>query len=98
MLAGVGGRTIAEAKERLSYPEALAWFAYRKQHGPLNLGIKLEWLLAQLAYVVAASSGAKGKGKRELSMADFLMFESKPEEDDEQLTLETLARMFGAKK
>ena len=42
MLAGVGGRTIEEAKERLSFEETLAWAAYMRQRGSLHVGMRLE--------------------------------------------------------
>ena len=39
---GIGGNTIAEAKENLTYREALDWAQYRKQTGPLNLALRIE--------------------------------------------------------
>ena len=47
VLNGVGGSTIAEAKERLSYAEYRAWVAYLKdKRGSLHPGHRLElrWL------------------------------------------------------
>lgn len=38
MLNGVGGSTIAEAKERLSYAEYRAWVAYLNKRGSLHPG------------------------------------------------------------
>jgi hypothetical protein len=51
VLNGVGGRTIAEAKENMLHDEYLDWIAYRNKHGPLNLAKHVEWgngLLAML--------------------------------------------------
>ncbi|WP_434986953.1 hypothetical protein [Pseudomonas protegens] len=42
MLNGVGGRTIAEAKERMTYQEALAWGRYIDRYGSLHTGRRLE--------------------------------------------------------
>lgn len=39
---GIGGKTIAEAKENMTYREALEWAQYRKQTGPLNLALRVE--------------------------------------------------------
>lgn len=98
MLAGIGGRTIEEAKERLSYAEVLDWIEYRRQYGPLNLGYRLEWILAQVAYTAAAASGAKSKSGKKLALSDFLMFiQKRSESEDEEVSLEALARLFGVK-
>lgn len=59
MLHGVGGRTIAEAKERLSYDEFLAWIAYVKKRGSLNVGMRIEAGAALVTYAVARTSGDK---------------------------------------
>lgn len=53
MLAGVGGRTIAEAQERISIAEFRAWVRYRNQRGSLNVGQRIEWSLAMLSAMFA---------------------------------------------
>lgn len=104
VLAGVGGRTIEEAKERLSYPEALAWFAYRRKHGPLSIIRRLEWGLAQVAFVVASVNGGKRTGGGKLKFEDFLpkwgdaVNEQEEVADaDRQITLDELKQIFGAR-
>lgn len=63
MLHGIGGRTIAEAKERLSYDEALDWFAYIRKRGSLNWGMRLEGGFALIANFIANKvSGYSMKG------------------------------------
>lgn len=42
MLAGVGGRTIAQAKSAVSMSEAATWAAYRKKRGSFNPSLRLE--------------------------------------------------------
>jgi len=42
VLAGIGGRTIAEAKAAITLREAAVWMAYRRQRGLLNLGLRVE--------------------------------------------------------
>lgn len=61
MLCGVGGRTIAEAKERLSYSEAMQWHAYMKKRGGTNLGLRLEAGFALVATAISRSVGGKAK-------------------------------------
>ncbi|MCK8669302.1 hypothetical protein M1M11_30945 [Pseudomonas azerbaijanoccidens] len=66
MLNGIGGRSIAEAKARLTYPEAISWMSYVRQTGSLNLGKRIEQGFALLATVLNRANG----GSAELS--DFL--------------------------
>ena len=40
---GIGGRTIAEAQERMSRREFLVWLKYREKYGPLNIMMRTEW-------------------------------------------------------
>ncbi len=63
MLAGVGGCTIAEAKERMSFEEAVAWSEYMRLRGSLNLGMRLEVGFALIAKIINNALG----GKAELS-------------------------------
>lgn len=60
-MCGVGGRTIAEAKERLSYAEALSWNAYFKKRGGGNLGLRMESGFALVATAINRSVGGKAK-------------------------------------
>lgn len=66
MLNGVGGRTIEEAKERMSFVEAQQWSAYLARRGSLHMGTRLEWGFALIA---AAINNAMG-GQR--SQAEFM--------------------------
>lgn len=52
MLHGIGGRTIAEAKERITYDEYVDWCAYRKKHGPINVNRSLEYGFAMIAMLI----------------------------------------------
>lgn len=58
MLAGVGGKTIAEAQSNLTVEEFLRWVEYRQLRGPLFLGPRLD----SVASIIAASHGAKKEG------------------------------------
>lgn len=57
MLAGVGGCTVAEAKERLSYEESLAWAKYMDLRGSLHTGMRLEVGFALLAQMINHALG-----------------------------------------
>ncbi|MNV52761.1 hypothetical protein D3C71_1448700 [compost metagenome] len=59
MLNGVGGRTIAEAKECISDVEYHAWLQYRRRHGSLNVGLRVETAAALVAFMVHQSAGGK---------------------------------------
>lgn len=72
MLAGVGGRTIAEAKARLSYAEAQSWATYIREHGSVNPLHRMEHWVAKICYVTARVNGSKAK------FEDFLP--TKPEQ------------------
>lgn len=74
MLNGIGGRTIAEAKNNITQKEAIAWSVYRNKYGSLNLGRRLEQGIALLAAAVINSQGGKA------DVADFMPHEPKPEE------------------
>lgn len=63
---GIGGQTVAEAKERMSYSEALMWSAFIKKRGSLNLGLRVENGVAVLATQINRALGGKA------DMSDFM--------------------------
>ncbi|HIE3971828.1 MULTISPECIES: phage tail assembly protein T [Bacteria] len=50
---GIGGPTIAEAKERISINEFYTWLRYRQKYGSLNVMMRTEWGSALVASVIA---------------------------------------------
>jgi hypothetical protein len=58
--------TVAEAKQRMTYAEALRWMAYRAKTGPLDTGGKLETHLASVQAMIVQAMGG------EATPADFL--------------------------
>ncbi|EPZ0123754.1 phage tail protein [Klebsiella pneumoniae] len=56
---GIGGRTIAEAQERMSRREFLVWLKYREKYGPLNIMMRTEWGASLVASVLANINKAK---------------------------------------
>lgn len=83
MLNGVGGRTIAEAKERISYDEYQDWVEYAKRRGGFNLGMRIEACSAMIAVQVNNGNGGKAK------MADFM-----PHKDEPVASLEDMFSMI----
>jgi len=59
VLAGVGGWTVEEARERMSFAEAQAWVGYIEKYGPLHLGMRLEYGFALIATVINHAMGGK---------------------------------------
>lgn len=57
VLNGVGGPTIAEAKERMGHDELAMWIAYRRKHGTFNLGARIEQGAALTAYCANHRNG-----------------------------------------
>ncbi len=76
VMNGIGGRTIAEAQELMSYPEFLKWVKYRQKRGTLNLGMRVERGSALLATLYANTHSGKDK---KFTIYDFMPHESEPE-------------------
>lgn len=74
MLAGIGGRTITEAKANISYVEFLAWMAYRDKHGPLDCARRIEHAAAVVAHTVSCTV-SREKGSKPPTLETFLMYE-----------------------
>lgn len=81
VMCGIGGRTIAEAKERMAYGEFLQWIEYRKKRGTLNLGFRLEQRTALIAAMYA--NVHKQQNSPAYSAEDFM-----PHADEVVITLE----------
>lgn len=71
MLAGIGGRTVAEAKRNVSWGEFQAWMKYREAHGALSSHHRLEQGFALVAQTVASTIPRK-PGTRGAKLEDFL--------------------------
>ena len=85
MLCGIGGRTIAEAQQNLSYGEVMAWIRYRRKRGSLNLGLRVERGAAMLA-AMYANAHSKDGGFR---VNDFA-----PHLDEPPVTLQQAMEMW----
>jgi len=80
VLNGIGGRTIAEAQESISYPEFLQWMAYRQKRGSLNTGMRVERAGALVATLLANKDR-----KKDSQPVSFYQFA--PHHDEPQLSL-----------
>ncbi|WP_338794353.1 hypothetical protein [Pseudomonas sp. AE27] len=66
---GIGGRTIAEAQENMTYPEFLVWVRFRLKRGSLHPGMRLEATLAQ--FQAMYFNAKTGKDAPRLYAQDF---------------------------
>lgn len=57
VLAGIGGRTVAEAKERMQFAEFIDWLTYLKMRGSVNIGSRLESGFALIAFMISRATG-----------------------------------------
>lgn len=74
---GIGGRTVAEAKERLAAREVMLWQAYRDRHGSLNALQRADYNAGLLASIYANSK--RRSGQAPFDPYDFTRFqEQKP--------------------
>lgn len=83
---GIGGRTIQEAKERMSYVEAMQWIAFINRRGTLNLGMRVELLIAQLCMVTCQANGMKKKDGSQYTLEDFVLHADKHEMTEDEIT------------
>lgn len=87
-MCGVGGRTIAEAKQNMSYDEFVAWCKYRSLQGGLNIGLRVDRAVSR---ALAVYFNAMSKGKK-LKPHDFSPYdqESPVDVDDVDQVFNTL--------
>jgi hypothetical protein len=87
MVLGIGGCTVDELKERMSYAEALDWQSYIERRGNLNIGMRLEAGFALIAMVINRALGGNA------SLTDFMPHYEQPE-----ATIEDVMSMLAGKK
>lgn len=74
VLSGVGGSTIAEAQERISFREFNKWVQYRNKRGGFNTGMRIEESIAVLSALYVNSKTKNGSYKR----YDFMDHKEEP--------------------
>lgn len=67
MMNGIGGRTVAEAQQRMSLVEARQWADFIKRRGGLNIAERVEQAAALIC-----STGARLMGNKNAKVADFI--------------------------
>jgi hypothetical protein len=65
---------------------------YVQKRGTLNLGMRMEWLMARQALLISSAMGGKSKFK------DFIRFHAEDAPEPKEMTGADLARMYGAVK
>lgn len=69
----MGGRTVYEAKQNLSFKEAKLWFAYASRFGSLNIARRLEQELASIKLMLS-----RKLGNHDSDIWDFMQHEEAP--------------------
>jgi hypothetical protein len=96
VLNGIGGRTVEEAKFNLSHVEFLDWVTYANSKGTLNLGLRVEYGLAMVCYLLTRGFKIKKESGASFQVQDFLPHIHQ-EEEGEDVTFESVARALGVK-
>jgi hypothetical protein len=92
-LHGIGGATIEEAQERLTYAEACTWAQFMREHGTLNVGRRIDRRLecgfaALAALIINRTGGDRG---RPVAASEFMDVKRAPV--DEALTPDVFMRI-----
>ncbi|EML2679373.1 MAG: phage tail protein [Klebsiella michiganensis] len=85
---GIGGRTIAEAQERMSLREFQIWVKYRNKYGQLNSMMRTEWGASLVASVLANIN--KSKNSPPFKISDFA-----PHINEVSVSLEEAMKSWG---
>jgi hypothetical protein len=83
------GEPVEQLKQRMTERE-FAWWAKRSATHWLP-SRRVEWYLAQLAYMIAVTMG----GAKDVSLSDFMLNLEPPTEEPE-MTMDELKRTYGA--
>lgn len=82
VLNGVGGRTIAEAKDNMTVAEFNQWIVYRQKRGSLNLGRRIEQAVGISSSLLASLNGSKNH-----KTMDFMPHEDKQQSAQQEISL-----------
>lgn len=77
---GIGGRTIAEARECITYREFISWIKYVKKHGSLNPALRLDRTLGIIATHFSRALGVKYEGGGKAERDNFTLYPEKHED------------------
>jgi hypothetical protein len=76
VLSGIGGKTVAEAQENVSYHEFRRWMEFRHLRGPLHFGTRIDRAAARMMTLYINAN--RSKGTTPVSWWDFLVYEEEP--------------------
>lgn len=95
VLCGVGGHTIAQAKRNLSWQEAMQWKAYMGRRGTLNVGLRNEALIANVAMLITSAAKLTKQDGSAFSASDFMPHVVQQEEQEltPEAAFETLMKI-----
>jgi hypothetical protein len=82
---GIGGRTIEEAQNRVSYREFVTWVKYRNKRGSLNAGMRIERGSALLATLYANTHSKNG---------GYTVYDFMPNDSEQALPLEQAMKQW----
>ena len=83
VLCGIGGKTIEEAQNNISYEEFTSWIAYRNRRGSLHVGMRVENSMALIAQMIA-------NRYRSENTPAYTIYDFAPHLDEPKLTLNDL--------
>ena len=86
VLHGVGGATIEQAKQQMTYAEFQDWVKFRNMRGSLFTGNRLESGFALMAYMISRATGNKHE------IVDFM-----PHADRDASDLTSVMKMMSPK-
>lgn len=89
VLNGIGGRTVAEAKLRMTHDEYLSWLAYMQKRGSLHDGTRLDMAMARLQLQINRAIGGK---------AEYDDFLPQYEAQEQAADIGDIAKLMGVKQ
>ena len=78
VINGIGGRTIEEAKQKISHEEFKIWWAYRKKYGSLFFGRRIE---QGIGYLYGLYRNGKVEEGDRVDPHIFMPHEDQPKEE-----------------
>lgn len=90
VLNGIGGQTVAEAKQKLTVSEFREWVKYRNLRGTLSTPRRLEQAIARACHLICIAAGIKKDAdlNTPFSTIDFMPHEDGYQEAQREPTLE----------
>lgn len=91
-MAGIGGKTIAEARQTISYAEFINWWAYIKKHGVISPQRRQEELVAWQMFHLNSINGGKAELKTFLRYSQAVEADVEASAEDVFAVLKSVAK------